>query len=373
MKAYNNHNDVLEDVYNKALSAVAGNDLGTVLPNDVRQKVEYLVSRSETNKGLITVLITLLTHKIFNPAQDVRYHQAQLPNGFAGRGIDQNYITPFMKRVSFPAMKESGWLTRSLEQSHPYDLNYPGKITPVEVKNAFLGILDRVQIHRLSSYDILLYFFKLLIKQRDDLNIELAKPHSLSIAQIIKLLEGHFSYRYSCAGASRLPTLAVYAAYQCMFGQVARYNGKILCSLESHNSADIQSGRIGDIDVNNGDGSAYEGVEIKHDIQITEQMVLDAYEKFKVYNTNRYYLLTTANMDSANWDVIDAQIKKIAQIHGCQVIVNGVYSTLKYYLRLVIDPAEFIDKYVELLKTDDTIKFPHKNAWNELISQLFLK
>ncbi|MCI9604533.1 MAG: hypothetical protein HFH19_10070, partial [Ruminococcus sp.] len=31
-------------------------------------------------------------------------HQAQLPNGFAGRGIDQQYITPFMKSVSFPAM-----------------------------------------------------------------------------------------------------------------------------------------------------------------------------------------------------------------------------------------------------------------------------
>ena len=98
-------------------------------------------------------------------------------------------------------------------------------------------------------------------------------------------------------------------------------------------------------------------------------MVRDAYEKFKVYNTDRYYLLTTANMDSADWDAIETEIQRIAQIHGCQVIVNGVYTTLKYYLRLVTDPAEFIDRYVELLKVDETIKFQHKVAWNEIISQ----
>lgn len=191
---------------------------------------------------------------------------------------------------------------------------------------------------------------------------------SLSISKIIKLLEKHFTYRYSCAGASRLPTLAIYAAYQCMMGQVARFNDKQLRPLESHNSADTQSGRIGDIDVNNGNGTAFEGVEIKHEIQITPQLVRAAYEKFKVYNTDRYYLLTTANMDSAVWDAIETEIQRIAQIHGCQVILNGVYTTLKYYLRLVTDPAEFIDRYVELLKVDDTIKFQHKVAWNEIIS-----
>jgi DNA (cytosine-5)-methyltransferase 1 len=339
------------------------------LQDNIKEQVELLVSRSETNKGLITVLITLLVHKIYDPNQDVRYHQAQLPNGFAGRGIDQNHVTPFMKKVRFPAMAESGWLTRSLEQAHPYDLNYPGKIKPDNVKKAFLNIIDQVQVHGLDPEIVLLYFFKLLIKQRDDLNIELAKPHSLQISQIIKLLEKHFTYKYSCSGASRLPTLAIYAAYQCMMNQVARYENKVLCPLESHNSADTQSGRIGDIDVDNENGTAYEGVEIKHEIQITRQLVADAYEKFKVYNTDRYYLLTTANMDSANWEEIDGEIQRIAQIHGCQVIVNGVYSSLKYYLRLVKDPAEFIDRYVELLKKDDTVKFQHKVAWNDIISK----
>ena len=200
-------------------------------------------------------------------------------------------------------------------------------------------------------------------------NIGLAKPFRLTIAQIIKLLEKHFTYHYTSPGASRLPTLAVYAAYQCMIEQVARYKDKTLCPLESHNSADSQSGRIGDIDVNNENGSAFEGVEIKHEIPITAQLVADAYEKFKVHSTDRYYLLTTANMDSADWEAIESEVARISQIHGCQVIVNGVYTTLKYYLRLMNDPAEFIDRYVELMKHDETIKFQHKTTWNDLVSK----
>lgn len=362
------HKEVIQGIYDAALEEVARQDYSTNIPDETVEQISQLVARSESSKGMMTVLVTLFVHKIVNPEQDIRYHQAQQQNGFAGRSIDKDFITPFMKSVSFPAMSESGWLTRSLEQPHPYTLDYPGNIKPQEIKSAFLQLIDKVQCQGMSSCEILKYTFKLLIKQRDEKNIELAKPHSLSIAAIVKLLEKHFTYHYTTHGASRLPTLAVYAAYQCMMNQVARYNGKILCPLESHNSADSQSGRIGDIDINNENGSAFEGVEIKHEIQISAQLVKDAYEKFKIHNTDRYYLLTTANMDSADWSTIENEVSRISHIHGCQVIVNGVYSTLKYYLRLLNDPAEFIDKYVELLKQDETVKFQHKTAWNDIIS-----
>ena len=364
------HSEVLRDTYEKALEKVSANNFSNSIPKELRQHIDLVVERAEQNKGLLAVLVTLIVHKSIVPEQDIRYHQAQLPNGFSGRTIDKDFVTPFMKSVRFPSMSESGWLTRSLEQPHPYDFDYPGKIQPAGLKVAFLNIINEVQVNNYPPLDILLYFFVSLIRQRDSLDIELAKPHSLAIESIISILEKHFTYRYACSGASRLPTLALYAAYQCMMGQVARYKNKELCELESHNSADARSGRIGDIDINNADGTAFEGVEIKHEIQITKRLVADAYEKFKIYNTNRYYLLTTANMDSADWDGINGEIQKIARIHGSQVIVNGVYSTLKYYLRLLTDPAEFIDKYVELLKTDETIKFPHKKAWNDIISSM---
>lgn len=362
------YDENLNEIYEDALKNVSCNEYCVDLGENVTGDIEFLVSRSEQNKGIVAVFTTLMLYKYMHPKQDIRYHQAQLQDGFAGRGIDQQYVTPFMKQKSFPAMAESGWLTRSLEQTHPYTLDYPGQITPKKLKNSFLSLINEVQENNLSSKYVLTYFFQLLIKQRDDMNIELAKPHSLSIRTIVQYLEKHFTYNYSCSGASRLPVLAIYAAYQCMISQVARYEGKTLCEIASHNSADKRSGRIGDIDVNNLDNSAYEGVEVKHEISITPQLILDAYEKFKIYPTDRYYLLTTASMEEANWDSIHREIEKISQLHGCQVIVNGVYSTLTYYLRLLQDPAEFIVKYVDLLQQDGTVKFQHKVIWNEIVS-----
>ena len=173
------HTDVLNRVYENALIKVNDTDfIPDELDNELVKAINIIIERSESNKGIVTVLTTLLTHKVVEPAQDIRYHQAGMDGGFAGRGIDQTHITPFMKSVSFPAMVESGWLTRSLEQPSPYTLDYGGKITPVAVKTAFLKIIDRVQVLKASAENILLYFFIYLIKKRENMNVELAKPHS---------------------------------------------------------------------------------------------------------------------------------------------------------------------------------------------------
>lgn len=365
-----NHRTVLESIYDEALDDLARSDTSTALSQQMQKYVVEIVDRSEVNKGLYTVVLTLLAHKIIDPSQDIRNHQSQIPGGFAARGKDVQYVTPFLKSVGFPAMAETGWLTRSLEQVHPYDLKYPGSIKPTTLKMSFLMLLHHVEVTGRSAHEVLLFMMKLLIRQRDSRAIVLAKPHSLSIAQIIKVLESHFEYKYPCHGASRLPVLAIYAAYECMMTQVARFKDKNLCELESHNSADAQSGQIGDIQVNNPDGTAFEGIEIKHRIKITTDLVQHAYEKFMVCQTNRYYLLTTANMDSADWDGIESKVEQISRNHGCQVIVNGVYGTLRYYLRLLNDPAEFVDRYVELLKRDEGVKYPHKEAWNAIIGGL---
>ena len=157
------HTDVLRQIYNTAMDKSFGDEYTfEELDAEIRRNAEYIVSRSESNKGMVTVLTTLLAHKIVEPTRDIRFHQAGMNGGFAGRGIDQAHVTPFMKSVSFPAMAESGWLTRSLEQAHPYDLQYPGKITPKEAKTAFLGIIDKIQTKGTNPNDVLVYIFVLL-------------------------------------------------------------------------------------------------------------------------------------------------------------------------------------------------------------------
>ena len=151
------YSEVLNRVYEEAQERVASNNLSTDLPEDVKNCVEFIAARAEDNKGIATVIMTLLTYKVVHPMQDIRNHQAQLPDGFAGRTIDKAYVTPFMKSKSFPSMAESGWLTRSLEQPHPYNLSYPGRITPALMKSAFLNLIDQVQCRGADAEGTLLY------------------------------------------------------------------------------------------------------------------------------------------------------------------------------------------------------------------------
>lgn len=67
---------------------------------------------------------------------------------------------------------------------------------------------------------------------------------------------------------------------------------------------------------------------------------------------------------------IETRILEIKNVHGCHLIVNGIYSTLRYYLRLLDNPAIFVTRYTTLLEADKTIKYEHKVRWNMLVQSL---
>ena len=365
------HIKILQEIYKRALDIVNKGNLESLFNGvDKAEKahLKTVVDNFERGRGVLTVLITSLVHKLHNPEQDIRLHQDNMKGGYSGRGIDTKFITPFMKEMGFPAMAESGWLTRSLEQNRPYNFSYPGKITPKELKSAFLFLLDQIQSYNKSAETYLLILLAKLIKHREQKNIDLAKPTNLTISTIINYLKGHFEASYSSRGASRLPTLAIYAIYQCLIKELKRFEGKILVPLEEHTSADKSSGRVGDIEVRDRENRVFEAVEIKHDISINAQLIKDAYEKFKSHPIQRYYLLTTAEDYLSDEENISKEITGILKIHGCQVIVNGIYPSLKYYLRLLNNPYEFINNYVENLRNDTALKYEHKLKWNEIVS-----
>jgi DNA (cytosine-5)-methyltransferase 1 len=155
-----------------------------------------------------------------------------------------------------------------------------------------------------------------------------------------------------------------------LINEAKRFESKTLLEIENHTSADSRSGRIGDIDIVDEKERAFEAVEVKHGIPITAQLVKDAFEKFKTTQVNRYYLLSTANVSDHALKDIDSEIERIKNIHGCHVIVNGLTSSLKYYLRLLTDTSEFIENYVNLIENDTALKFEHKKEWNNIISSL---
>ena len=363
-------NKLLEKAFAEAIETIGSDDfIKSNLKDNISKHLQEILDRSESAKAVLTVVITSLVYKIQNPEQDIRNHQTSIENGYSGRTFDSKHITPFLKSVKFPAMAESGWLTRSLEQKVPYDVNYSGAIRPASLKTAFLGIIDFIQKGNQLN-DILSFILQGLIIQRNSQQIDLAKPLNLPIATIVNLLSCHFDAKYTAEGASRLPVLALYAAYQCLINETKRFEGKTLLPMESHTSADSRSGRIGDIDIVDKKGKAFEAVEVKHGITIKVQLLKDAFEKFKTTQVTRYYLLSTANIDNSQKDEIDQEIDRIKNIHGCHVIANGLTHSLKYYLRLLSDTSEYIENYVNLIENDTALKFEHKKQWNTIISEM---
>lgn len=374
-----NPRSILEEIYQ---SAYADRDVLSVLASTEQEWVKVIVAHAESQKAVLAAFVTSLVKKIERPSQDIRYHQAKLSNGYSGRVFDSKHVTPFIReKFSRLAMKSgSGWLTRSLEQTHPYTLDYPGEINSTLMKDAFLQILNDVEENQASPEEYLLALFAHLIDYMENSKVRFVPiseegRNSISIETIIAILKTHFFHPYRVGGASRLPVLAIYSAYELLMGY-NRYIGKELCPLKRHTTSDTKSSGIGDIEVLDEQGEFFEGVEIKHDRPITQAFIQAAFDKFAKTAVRRYYLLTTAEpeVEDEDIDAVRRLTYELRSHHGREIIVNGIIPSLKYYLRLLNDPVMFLDCYGGNLQADfdasTDIKRVHLQYWNELLASV---
>lgn len=366
-----NAKQVLLNYYAKSADI---SDIAVDLDEQFRSDVDFILSRvaSNSNIGVYTVLITLALYKTIHPEQDIRSHKIELPNGFSGRSFDTKYVTPTLKELKLPAMAESGWLTRSLEQAYSYNMDFNGKITPDELKWAFLRTVAVIQESKDNAVIALRVLLNGGIQVRENNRVEIQRISSVDvqITNIVHLLEEHFTSHYNTNGGSKLPAIAFYAVYSMLVPEMGRYIGAELLPLGSHTGSDRTSKSAGDIEVKKGD-NIFEAVEVKLDKPATSHMVRVAYDKINKFGVSRYYILSGVEPEASEVNEINKEIFRIQQEHGCQVIVNGLYHTLKYYLRLISSPQDFLNKYVELVESDTELAPVHKDKLNELLSKYF--
>jgi DNA (cytosine-5)-methyltransferase 1 len=351
-------NRILNNAYKEALKET-GKDKGEPFLSKLTQNqktwLKNIADKSRSQKAVVAVITTSFVKKIESPEQDVRLHRATFEGGYSARGLDTRYITPFFKeKFHWLAMKESGWLTRSIEQDHPFNLDFPGMIRNREVKESLLQILNDVDVERnkASPKTYLTALFILLIQKAPAIR-EVIKAEfipTLPISLMVECLSSHFFQKYSVGGAASLPVIAIYSIYEILMRDVSRYQDKTLRPLRSLYSPDLRVG-LGDIEILDESNEYFECVEIKHEIPIEAIMIEDAYEKFKNTSVKRYFLLSTAKpfIKSGEEEKIKNSIEKVREEHGCEVIVNGIIPSLKYYLRLLANPGELMSGYTNNL------------------------
>jgi DNA (cytosine-5)-methyltransferase 1 len=347
-------------------------DASIYTPATLDLALENIVKNIPSSKYIFSIVLTACVKKIVDPKQDIRIAQTSMANGYSNRSLDQTVVTPFLKRFNYTHCEASGLESgRNLERPHPWDLSYACNPRGKGNRESFLTTLNFIEVEKGSPEIVLRYLLFLDAQNRKQSATLTQAPLETNIEKIMNIFNRHFA-ESSGQGKSRLPVLALYSLYESLVDEVGRYEGTILARLERHTTADLRSGSIGDIQVDK-DDLPFEGVEVKSEKPITVDMIYELPRKFGVRKISRYYLLTTypGSVRPEDKVAVENAVQKVQLETGCQVIVNGLNSSIWYYLRLIKDPSEILARYVELLSVDPDVRPELIEKWNELVSEQY--
>ena len=329
------------------------------LPEPVQADLVRLGEIRHNGRG---VLLTLAACKAARPEQDIRAHKAEHFGGFNARGIDTMSAVPLLREWGLRNAGESHWLTQVFSgdaYTSAQVLRTQPKIVG-EIVPRLVSTINAESARTASDAVCALLIF--LILERNKGQLPLTKPKRLTIDRAIGLLQRHFNGEFK-SGGPRLPQLAIYSAYECLIKECKRYEGHELVPIERLKTANRKSGTIGDVDVLH-NGRAVEAVEIKFAMSVTARHVSDAIEKIKAADVGRYYILATDGVNREEVAAISGLVSGFYASNGCEIIVNGIYDSIRYYLRLIGSVDEFVAQYVDHLANDDDVSYEHRIAWN---------
>lgn len=337
------------------------------------KSLEDISNKAEkASTGFTNIVTSLAIKSYLGDKVDIRYHQVQIqdktdrPAGFNFRRVSEK-VFPWLSGHHFQGAK-SGWQTRTFERPKPYLMDYDENIG--DIKESFLACYDEVEVNKQNAKQALAYLIFSQVCLRDKRKINIAVPKIEDIILITSLFNKHFFHKYkNSKGASRLPVLALYSIYSVLVDELDRYKSKEaqLKPLQEHSAADSQTGSIGDIEVSDKTGKVIEAIEVKHDIEIDIKIIEDVKLKIMSKPVDRYYVLTTHANCEPN-DEVKNEIKQIKELLGCQVIVNGVLPSIKYYLRMLLNPSAIFPYYADLLQSDKAVAHEHRDVWNSIIT-----
>lgn len=212
------------------------------------------ICRCLSNRAGVRLLMACMLAKIDRPAVDPRQPYTKIGGGqcFSGRTYDEQYITAFINSHRLPCNPTTAFLTpalRNLDRPLSTDVSLVGK--PARMYADTLQMLDDVANGKVRAERVLTDTIRILVRVRDERAGRMAalladlerNEDALPLASeaVVRLIEQHLA----CKNASRLPVLAVAAAYQAASTRLGEYARP----LQSHNAADEQTGSLGDVEV----------------------------------------------------------------------------------------------------------------------------
>lgn len=335
----------------------------------VADGLDALVSNIGSNKYLYSVFITACVEKTVHPHQDIRRIQSrQMKNGYSNRNMDQTYVTPFLSSHSLTHCAKSGVESgRNVERGIPLDFDYTLQPKGRGNRDILLGLFHALEVQQAEPLACMTALFVRDMQREQHSVYEYHQPAGRTVQEVVDAVLGHYAKAVG-KGKSRLPVLAIHAAYHCLVLECGRYAGKTLRPINRHTSND-KKGWVGDVQVDDGEGTPFEAVEVKSGQTISAGMVED---KKRHHQVKRYYVLSTEAVYIKPGQEEDVRIA-VANVRaetGCEVIVNGLPRSLWYYLRLLSDPDCFLTQYTKEVQLDQDIQHVHRGLWAEILRDM---
>ena len=348
------------------------NEERAYISDDELLEKTMFICRNIKNKAPIRFLLSCLAAKIDNPAIDIRKPYTSIAGGdsFSGRKYDESVIQRLVTEFKLPCNNTTAYLTPAFRNGN--EIMRPGlklEGRPPELYVEMLDVLNAVYKQRLMPEQLLREMFRQLIIVRDQqtrrIN-ELLESLSttvggqpLSSEQIITLVEQHLN----CPNASRLPTLVVSAAYQ----SVSQYLGEVIRPLNAHNSADKQTGALGDVEItlmnDNSVVTCYEMKDkrvMRHDIDVALPKIAE-----QGVSLDNYIFITTEPID----DELMQYAKSLYNRIGVEFAILTCIGFLRHFLHLFHrHRVHFLEQYQTfvLMEPDSSVSQPLKEAFLSL-------
>lgn len=343
---------------------------GHVMPPTVQACCDTILGNLDQGRYAFSILIASAVKKQSDPKQDIRLAQKRLADGYSNRSFDARFVTPFLKKNGFTSSAASGMESgRNLERPEPLNFDFRSNLRGDNQLEAILAILDCIEKAanplQVARYLLLHDPSRVTVEQ-----IDFEGDANMTIDELVGFFRTHHA-NSAGQGKSRLPVLALFAVYERLVDELDRFDGTTLLPLERHTAADLRTTKLGDIQIDRG-GSPFESLEVKSDKPITADLVRTAAAKLRDTGTDRYYILTTSDPcvnDADSSSVSEA--RRLAKIQtGCQVVTNGVWPSIAYYLRLIESLDGIAERYAELVRADPDVRKPQKTSLDKLIGGL---
>lgn len=335
---------------------------------EILHRTEF-VSRNIQNRAGIRLLMSCLLAKVVNPKIDIRkpYTEIGSKDSFSGRTYDEAYIGSFIAKHHLPCNPTTAFLTPALRNRNitlTPKVNLVGR--PPEIYQYALDLLDYVYKQAVQPDLLLAEIMRQLIILRDEnqrrmksLLKNLSKTGSVALSgeDIVNLIKQHLN----CKGTSRLPVLIVAAAYRTI-GTCIRE--KVL-PLQSHNSADKQTGALGDLQITLRDEN---NIVTSYEMKMKKVTIEDidiALQKMGTvkYRIDNYIFITTDLID----DAVSEYAKSLyEQTGGVEIVILDCISFLRHFIHLFHRlRLQYLEKYQGLVmaEPDSAVSQPLKEAF----------